>query len=119
MRFLVDENMPDELAEMLRELGHDSVSVWDIGLHRAPDFRLNEFAIAEGRVIITRDLDFPLRGEPDAPGLIILRTSRNAHKAEILELMAVLLASPAFDYVFRSITVVTPNRIRSRPIKDA
>jgi predicted nuclease of predicted toxin-antitoxin system len=117
MRFLIDENLPSEIAEMLRELGHDAVTVWDIGLQRAPDVRLNEFAIREGRVIVTRDLDFPLRREPSAPGLIIFRTSRNAFKPEILELM--LLASPAFEFVLRSITVVTQERIRSRPIKDA
>lgn len=119
MRFLVDENLPDEIAEMLRELGHDAVTVRDIGLQRASDVRLNELAILEGRVSVTRDLDFPLRREPSAPGLIIFRTGRNALKHEILELMRALLSSPAFEFVLRSITVVTQDRIRSRPIKDA
>lgn len=42
---------------MLRELGYDAVSAREVGLNRAPDQHLIEFALKEDRVLATLDSD--------------------------------------------------------------
>lgn len=37
MKFLVDENLSERVAEVLVENGHDAIHVRDIGLERADD----------------------------------------------------------------------------------
>jgi predicted nuclease of predicted toxin-antitoxin system len=62
LRFLVDENLPVEIGHFLRSLGHDALIVRRSPLVRASDQVLWACAVREGRVIVTRDKDFPLRG---------------------------------------------------------
>jgi predicted nuclease of predicted toxin-antitoxin system len=60
LRFLVDENLPAAVATMLRALGHDVLDVAASTYRSAPDARIWQIAIDELRVLVTRDLDFPL-----------------------------------------------------------
>lgn len=53
MRFLVDENIPVEIVEYLRSLGHDVLDI-AVSEHRgATDTNLWQIATAENRVIVT------------------------------------------------------------------
>ncbi len=61
MRFLVDAQLPVALARWLTAKGYDSVHVADIGLARASDSEIWNFAISRDLVIITKDEDFPRR----------------------------------------------------------
>lgn len=54
MRFVADENIPDELVDVLRDKGHD-VSTPVSGT-KDPDIAL--LAKKEGRIILTQDKDF-------------------------------------------------------------
>ena len=56
MRFKVDENRHEDVAEMLREHGHDARKVVDEGLRGRPDPEIGESARREGRVLVTLDL---------------------------------------------------------------
>jgi predicted nuclease of predicted toxin-antitoxin system len=58
MRFLADAGISPKTVEFLRRMGHDAVHVREIGMQRAPDLLLVEKAKAEGRVVLTFDLDF-------------------------------------------------------------
>jgi predicted nuclease of predicted toxin-antitoxin system len=58
VKFLVDENLPREVPDLLRSEGHDAVSVADRQMTKAPDPTLADLARAEGRAIFTFDLDF-------------------------------------------------------------
>lgn len=58
MRFLVDENLPPELASLLRSAGHDAVHVHDIDLTGTSDSALLDRAGTEDRAIISADTDF-------------------------------------------------------------
>lgn len=58
MRFLADMGVSQRTIIWLRDAGHDVVHLRDQGLHRLPNGEIFAKAVAEGRVILTFDLDF-------------------------------------------------------------
>ena len=65
LRFIVDENLPNSIANLLRTQGHDVISVRE--LYRGyEDKDIIQISQDEERVILTRDKDF---------GLLIYRTT--------------------------------------------
>lgn len=83
MRFKVDENLHDDVAEALRARGHDAMTVYDQSLRGSVDHRIADICRIEGRAIITMDLDFAnIRDFPpqDYPGLIVLRLVDQSRK---------------------------------------
>lgn len=71
IRLLLDEDVRSTLAEALRARGHDAVAVAELGLEGAKDPDLIEWALREGRVIVSHNVrDFPrLAGERAKAGL--------------------------------------------------
>jgi hypothetical protein len=57
-RFLVDENLPRELAAQLSEAGHDAEHVYSAGLRGALDEELFRYAQEHARVVLTSDIGF-------------------------------------------------------------
>lgn len=55
MKLKLDENLPGELAEELRAVGHDADTVYDEGLGGAPDPDLLQAAQDESRILLTLD----------------------------------------------------------------
>jgi predicted nuclease of predicted toxin-antitoxin system len=60
MRLLIDNQLPQKLAEHLRGRGHDCVHVADLGLDEALDVALWARALAEQRIVVSKDEDFVL-----------------------------------------------------------
>jgi predicted nuclease of predicted toxin-antitoxin system len=58
VRFLADMGVDQRVVAWLRAAGHDAVHLRDEGLQRLPDEGVFEKAIAEGRIVLTFDLDF-------------------------------------------------------------
>lgn len=78
MKFKTDENMPIEAAADFRQAGHDAVTVPDQKLSGQPDIQVAGVCRAEGRALLTLDLDFSdIRAfQPsDYAGIIVLRPS--------------------------------------------
>jgi predicted nuclease of predicted toxin-antitoxin system len=78
MKFKTDENMPIDAADDLRQARHDAVTVADQQLVGQPDNRVADVCRAEGRAVVTLDLDFSdIRVYPpsDYAGIIVLRPS--------------------------------------------
>jgi predicted nuclease of predicted toxin-antitoxin system len=76
MPFKVDENLHSDIAEALRSRGHDAVTVHLQKIRGGTDARLADVCQAEGRAIVSLDLDFAnIRNYPpqNDPGLIVLR----------------------------------------------
>ncbi len=75
MKLLFDENLSRHLVPLLRDLYPDSVHVCDIGLERADDRDLWNYAVKAGVTIVTKDGDLHqlsfLYGHP--PKIIWLR----------------------------------------------
>jgi Domain of unknown function (DUF5615) len=55
MRLLVDAMLPPQVADLLKQHGHDSVTPVALGAHNLPDDVLIEAATAERRVIVTEN----------------------------------------------------------------
>ena len=58
MKIKLDENLPLQVAERLRNLGHDIHTTQQEGLSGYPDADIWSAAQREGRFLITQDLDF-------------------------------------------------------------
>lgn len=58
MKVKLDENLPLRLRDALRLLGHDADTVPDEGLGGRDDESVWRAAQAEGRFLVTQDLDF-------------------------------------------------------------
>ena len=57
-RILLDQGLAPHAATILREQGFDAVHVADIGMHRADDAEILQFARDDSRVCVTLDHDF-------------------------------------------------------------
>jgi predicted nuclease of predicted toxin-antitoxin system len=68
MKLLFDHNLPPSLVRRLASLFPLSEHVFTLGLDRASDLEIREFAESEGFAIVTKDADFSdlcvLRGFP-------------------------------------------------------
>ena len=93
-KFKIDENLPVEVAEMLKAAGHDAMTIFDQSMVGDLDPEVASVCKAEGRALVTLDLDFSdIRTYPPAefPGIIVLRP-RNQAKPTVLALVNQLIA---------------------------
>jgi predicted nuclease of predicted toxin-antitoxin system len=87
-----------------------------LGCIRISDNRILDVARAEGRVVVTADLDFPRLLATlgvTGPGLILLRGGNHNERESLDCLRRVLLAVPERDLP-RAIVVVDREKIRRR-----
>ena len=116
MRFKVDENLPAEVAEVLRSAGHDARTVQDEGLAAAEDDNLLATCRGEGRVLMTLDLDFAdMQAYPptENPGLIVFRV-RSQDKNHLLDLIERAVPLLSREPVEKHLWIVEENRVRIR-----
>jgi predicted nuclease of predicted toxin-antitoxin system len=88
MKLLFDHNLPPSLVRRLANLFPLSTHVFMLGLDRASDLEIREFAQSKGFVIVTKDADFSdlcvLRGFP--PKIIWIRRG-NCSVADLEQLL--------------------------------
>jgi predicted nuclease of predicted toxin-antitoxin system len=116
MKFKVDENLPVEVAELLRQQGDDAVTVMEQALGGAVDSMIAEVCAREQRVLITIDTDFAdIRTYPpeDFHGLIVLRLKQQ-DKPFVLRVLANLLPVLASESPDKQLWIVEKQRIRIR-----
>jgi predicted nuclease of predicted toxin-antitoxin system len=59
MNFLVDAHLPPGLCALLPQAGHDAIHTSRLpAQNRTPDEVINELALKERRVVVTKDTDF-------------------------------------------------------------
>jgi predicted nuclease of predicted toxin-antitoxin system len=75
VKFLVDNQLPLALKRALAEAGFDCEHVFELGMHRASDADIWQYAISNGRVLISKDEDFVnlINATPDEGQLIWIR----------------------------------------------
>jgi len=119
MRIKLDENMPAAMTELLRQAGHDALSVADEGLGGTADPTVLQAASAEDRVLITFDLDFAdVRSYPvgSHAGIVVFRL--HDQRWVVLEGPARhLVASGGLERIRGGLAVVDEARIRIRTSK--
>ncbi len=89
MQFRIDENLHSDAAELLRQHGHDALTVYDQGLQGEADPDIAKVCRQEGRAVVTLDLDFSdIRNYPpaDYPGIIVLRLDDQS-RASVLDVL--------------------------------
>jgi len=62
MRFCVDQNLPEVLADWLAANGHEAEHIKRLGLAEAPDKIIKAHAASQGAVLISKDADFAALG---------------------------------------------------------
>jgi predicted nuclease of predicted toxin-antitoxin system len=80
----VDENLPPDVADILRDEGHDALTVAEQSLRGVDDEELFEIVNREGRGILTTDVGFAdiTRKPPaDTPGIVVLRLRKQSMAA--------------------------------------
>ena len=58
LKFLIDENIPRSMAEVLKKIGYDSMDVRDYKLSGESDEKIFKFAQNEKAVVVTADRGF-------------------------------------------------------------
>jgi predicted nuclease of predicted toxin-antitoxin system len=93
MKFKTDENLSVTVAELLRQHGHDAMSIDEQDMSGFADANVAEVVKSEGRVLVTLDLDFSnIQNYPPAeyPGIIVLRPPRQDNATVQAVLLKVL-----------------------------
>ena len=116
MRLLLDMNLPPSVANWLRSEGHDAFHVRDLGLSGAPDSEIFARAAADGRIVVTFDLDFGevARLLRDAGAGAILLRLRLTTRRHLQERLRAVLSTAAAALETGAIVVAEDARIRIR-----
>ena len=116
MKFKIDENLPVEVAERFRELGHEDGTVNEENLAGAPDTDIVAVAAPEARILVTLDKGIAnLVRHPAGThhGAVLFRPGALGRRS-VLEFIGDRLPA-LLDLELRGkITVVTDRGIRSR-----
>jgi predicted nuclease of predicted toxin-antitoxin system len=114
--FKIDENLPQDAAELLRSHGYEAHTVQEESLAGAEDALIATAIEREHRVLITLDLDFSdIRTYPPEryDGIIVLRPKAQ-DKIAIMALLRRVLRALKDDQPQRALWIVEPDRIRYR-----
>ena len=116
MKFKIDENLPVEVADLLRRSDHDAATVLEEELGGSADFDIALICRQESRALITLDADFAdIRTYPPSQyhGLVVLRVRRQSKLSVMgtLQRLIPLLSSEPLD---RHLWIVEADRIRIR-----
>jgi len=121
MKLLIDNDLSSVLAEALREGDYDVVHVREIGLRDAPDGLIVARAVAENRVIVSRDNDFgtlPTLGAHGRTSLVLLRGGFQGTWEDQREALLELLPALEDELEQGCIAVFHRGRIRVHPLRE-
>jgi predicted nuclease of predicted toxin-antitoxin system len=119
LRFLVDENLPPEVRDLLVEHGHDVVYIPHSTYRAWSDDQLWRLAAAEGRIVVTLDRRFRQPIEPMPIGLVLIRARDLANRSDHRRLFERFMKSSAFDLMPGNVIVIRPGYVRIRPLPHA
>jgi len=118
MRFLVDEDLPRAVDNLLKQYGHEVVDVRDIGLRGAKDGEIAHYARSRNLCILSGDLGFcDIRKYPPSEyaGLAVIRIPRGATANFIVRLLeSFLKKDKLISELVGKLAIVEIERIRVR-----
>lgn len=115
MKFKLDQNLGTRTRQLFHAARHDVRTVRDQGLQGCSDLHLYEMCCAEGRCLVTLDLDFTdvTRFPPDqAGGVVVLRIPRNPGLGLLEQLIHRFLQALTQMSVEKKLWIVEIGRIR-------
>ena len=116
MRFLLDMNLPPQLAQWLRSEGHDAVHVIEQGFGASSDHEILMRAAAERRIVVSFDLDFGdilAAAQQAGTGAVLLRL-RSARQTHVRQRLQVAIAQAGIAMEEGAVILVEDARIRVR-----
>lgn len=116
MQFKVDENLPVEVAGLLRAAGHDAVTVQEQNLAGSPDTDIAQICRQENRALLTLDTDFAdIRAYPPSQytGIVVLRL-REQDKDSVLDVCADLVRLLTQEPLAHTLWIVDEHHLRIR-----
>ena len=117
MNFKVDENLPVEVTELLKQAGHDAVTVCEENLIGTSDTDLAALCRKEERTLVTLDTDFAdIRAYPpdNMFGIIVMRLTRQ-DKRHVLEVLRRAMRIFPTAPIEGRLWLVEEDRVRIRP----
>lgn len=121
MKFKLDENLPADLATYLSEAGHDVEDVVAEGLGGEEDPPVLARATAEGRMLLTFDLDFAdVRRYPPGrhAGIVVFRLHDQRWRT-LQGPVKRLLAGGKLEDLEGGLALVDESRVRCKRAKKA
>lgn len=116
MKFKIDENLPLEVAGLLRDGGYDSATVLDKNLAGTSDASLALVCQEEKRVLVTLHNDFAdIRAYPPDkfPGIMVVRLNRQ-DKLRVLEIFGQVMRLFSKEPIAKHLWIVEEDKIRIR-----
>jgi predicted nuclease of predicted toxin-antitoxin system len=117
MLFLIDEDVHRSIANVLRELGHQTLDVRDVGLKGKSDQEIFRYAKRHNAAIITADLDFgdtstfPLGSHH---GIVLIRFQNEISTSVINNELKSSFKTLSDEDVKGNLVVVSPGKVRIR-----
>lgn len=89
MKFIVDAQLPKRLSNLLNEKGYDSTHTTELPKgNLTSDIEINEFSIAQKRIVISKDSDFYNRYlTKSEPFKLIIISTGNVSNNELINLV--------------------------------
>lgn len=115
-RLKLDENLPDDAAALMRQVGFDVETALSEEFGGAPDPALLQASVNEGRVFVTLDLDFSdirTYPPPSHEGIWVLRPQRQGVQ-QVLQLLGGALRMPESESAEHRLWILEHDRIRIR-----
>ncbi len=118
IRILLDQDLPRTAAKILRNKGWNVLHTGDIGLSRATDRQILEYARNEKRVVITLDSDFhSILAVENAESPSVIRVRREGLKGpELAEIIDKIWSEIQDPLAKGAMVTITENAIRIRSI---
>lgn len=116
MRFKIDENLPDEVAELLRSAGYEASTIPQQHMSGEPDPNVALLCLREQRALVTLDLGFAdIRAYPPEEyyGLIVLRLKRQ-DKGSVVDAFEKLLPMLQTEPLTHRLWILEEERLRVR-----
>jgi len=116
MRIKLDENLPEQIAVVLRASGHDVHTAGAESLSGCLDSELWNAAQKESRFLITQDLDFSdlRRFSPGTHHGVLLLRLHSPSRTRLIERVEEFLRSEAIGEWERCFVVASDHKVRVR-----
>ncbi len=117
MKFLLDENIPIFVVDIIMQLGFEVEHVRKIGLRGATDKEIAEYARNKKAILVTKDIEFGsliLYHKNSHYGLLLLRLPHYYNAKQIAEVIKKFLIKTKPEILVNSIVVLEIGRYRRR-----
>jgi predicted nuclease of predicted toxin-antitoxin system len=118
MRLILDQGVPRDAANLLRELGYECTHVGEVGMSRAADQEILAWALGENATVVTLDADFhTILAVSGATGPSVIRLRRQGLDAPaVVEVVRNVAARFQVALEHGSMVTVKANKITSHKL---